>query len=76
MNEWKYKIGDVIPTGGRNCIVVTGTREDQCPGGVQRFYLIYFIVDSFSAGIGTTMQATTIPEIVLEEIAKGAQEKK
>jgi len=74
--DWKYKIGDVIPTGGRNRIVVTGTREDQCPGGCQRFYLVHFIMDSFSAGIGTTLQAATIPDIVLEEIDKAGQEKK
>lgn len=71
--DWKFKIGDVISTGGKNRIVVTGTREDQCPGGVQRFYGIYHIIDSFSAGLGSTSQSIWIPDIVLEEIEKIAQ---
>ena len=73
--DWKFEIGNVIPTGGKNRIVVTGRREDQCQGGVQRFYLAHHVLESFTQGIGTTA-AVVIPDIVLEEIDKMAKEKK
>jgi len=38
--------------------------------------LIYHVIDSFSAGIRVTSTALQIPDIVLEEMDKAAQEKK
>ena len=73
--EWKYKIGDVILLGQNNRIVITGRREEECSGGMQRSYLFYQIMDSLY-GIGVTTQPLVMPDIVLEELDKTAKELK
>ena len=71
--EWKYKIGDVILLGRNNKIIITGRKEEECSGGIQRMYLYYQIVDSLY-GLGPTTQVLAVPDIVLEELDKTAKE--
>ncbi len=74
MGEWKYKVGDMAQLGRDNRAVITGTKEETCSGGVQRFYLFYSVINNFSLGIGCTNVIQT-PDIVFEEMVKMAGEK-
>lgn len=65
MNEWKHKVGDVLPMGRNNKLVINGTKEEVCPGGIQRFYSFYNVISDLGR-IACTTQPIWVPDIVLD----------
>ena len=73
MHEWKFKIGEIV--GAKESKhVITGYRVETCEAGEQFFYLAYPIFHQWGIGFSTTLQASLIPEKVMEAMSEMMKE--